>query len=317
MRVGKTRTSAQKVDELFFARSFAGALARSEGRIITNLRSNPEDPPALTPEGVLSLTFRPMERPPRLTTRMGQRLLSAMERTMRAFLPRYQSLGDNQIWRTVHVDHKTGFEFEVTLGRQVGNGIQLSVAVRPPFDAEPAVTILSARIAPKLRRYATPCMSTRLLVVDWGRHPWTITDLAFQEAHMAVASCPQRVFDEVWFLAPASSDVADVIWIWPADPFFAATVTGGRFGLRGLHAGDPWNWDRLERKADHEIGLYGERVRTRDALERVIDAGPDRPVGISWSVLHGPVREKRRSDARTIWIHESLKGEARHMWEQG
>jgi hypothetical protein len=109
------------------------------------------------------------------------------------------------------------------------------------------------------------------------------------------------VFQEVWFVQPTVTEdvnLAQVIRIWPAHSFFAVTVVNGRLVVRGLQPGESWNRDQLEWKADHEIVFSGERVGTREALQRLIAATPDRVA------------------PREIWIHESLEADAQHAWEQ-
>ncbi len=82
--------------------------------------------------------------------------------------------------------------------------------------------------------------------------------------------------------------------------FFPATVMGGR--LHVSTGEGPWDSSRLDWWREDELDLilskgYGEKIRTLEELEAVLKA----PTGVA--------------PTRSVWIHESLEGGARRMWE--
>lgn len=86
------------------------------------------------------------------------------------------------------------------------------------------------------------------------------------------------------------------------DRFFSATVVPGRLHILGLARGGPWNAARLEWRQEPEVDVLmnpraGDRkVATKEELEAIVMAPTAR--------------------TRFLWIHESLVGDARRLWER-
>jgi hypothetical protein len=77
---------------------------------------------------------------------------------------------------------------------------------------------------------------------------------------------------------------------------------GGRLHVDGITVGKPWDSARLDWWQEDELdpilagGNYGVKVRTREELEVALVT----PAGIA--------------PTRRVWIHESLEGDTRHLW---
>lgn len=91
----------------------------------------------------------------------------------------------------------------------------------------------------------------------------------------------------------------------PSARYFPATVMGGR-----LHASTgegPWDPSRFDWWREDELdlilagGSYGVKVQTVVELETVLRAPARAPAGVA--------------PTRRVWIHESLEGEVRRLWE--
>lgn len=86
--------------------------------------------------------------------------------------------------------------------------------------------------------------------------------------------------------------------------FFAATILGGRLHVSGILDWGLWDSSRLDWGRENELdpifgkGEYGAKVRTLEELEAALRA----PAGVA--------------PARRVWIHESLEGDARRLWEE-
>ena len=89
-----------------------------------------------------------------------------------------------------------------------------------------------------------------------------------------------------------------------SDRFIAATVLGGRLHVRDIPDRGPWDSSRLQYFTESYIdpGLVGaagdRKVRTTEEL----DAAIKEPMKVALT--------------RNVWIHESLKDEARRLWER-
>jgi len=87
--------------------------------------------------------------------------------------------------------------------------------------------------------------------------------------------------------------------------YFPATVKGGRLHVTGVPEWGPWDSTRLDWWAKGHLdpilrgGAYGEKVRTLEELEAALTA--PMKVAPTWR----------------IWVHESLEGDARCLWEAG
>ena len=85
--------------------------------------------------------------------------------------------------------------------------------------------------------------------------------------------------------------------------FFSATVMGGRLHVTGVPEWGPWDSAGLDWWPEDKLdlilagGTYGEKVRTLEELE---------------AALKAPMKVV---PTRSVWIHESLEGDARRLWE--
>ena len=78
--------------------------------------------------------------------------------------------------------------------------------------------------------------------------------------------------------------------------FFPATVMGGRLHVPGVPEWGPWDSARLDWWPEDKLDLilrgdYGTKVRTFEELEAALKA------------------------TRRVWVHESLEGDARRLWQ--
>ena len=87
----------------------------------------------------------------------------------------------------------------------------------------------------------------------------------------------------------------------PSARYFPATVMAGR--LYVLAEGRPWDSSQLDWWREDELdlilakGTYGVKVRTLEELEAALKV----PAGVV--------------PTRRVWIHESLEGGVRRLWE--
>jgi hypothetical protein len=87
-----------------------------------------------------------------------------------------------------------------------------------------------------------------------------------------------------------------------SDRFFSATVVAGRLHILGLPRGGPWDPARLEWREASEVDTLvnpraGDRkISTREGLQAIMTPSA--------------------TPSRFLWIHESLVGEARRLWEE-
>lgn len=86
--------------------------------------------------------------------------------------------------------------------------------------------------------------------------------------------------------------------------FFPATVMGGRLHVTGVPEWGPWNTSALDWWPEDQLDpilrseAYGEKVRTLEELE---------------AALKVPMKV---APTRCVWIHQSLEGDARRLWER-
>ena len=85
--------------------------------------------------------------------------------------------------------------------------------------------------------------------------------------------------------------------------YFPSTIMGGRLHVTGVAEGRSWDSSRLDWWPEDQLdpilrgGAYGLKVRTLEELEAAIKA---------------PMRV---APTRRVWIHESLEGDVRRLWE--
>ena len=90
----------------------------------------------------------------------------------------------------------------------------------------------------------------------------------------------------------------------PSTRFFPATFMGGRLHVTGVPEWGPWDSARLDWWPEDHLdlilpgGRYGEKVRTLEEFE---------------AALKVPMKV---APTRRVWIHESLEGDARRLWEE-
>jgi hypothetical protein len=92
--------------------------------------------------------------------------------------------------------------------------------------------------------------------------------------------------------------------VTPPDRYFPATIMGGHLHVRGIPDWGPWDPARLEWQGEAFVDIIlspitGDRkVRTREELE---------------AVMSEPLKV---APTRYAWLHETLVGAARPLWEE-